>query len=86
MSAQFTKIEGQYLAFIYNYSIMYDRAPAERDLQIFFGVTYPTVHQTIVKLDSKNLINRVPGQARSITLNIDLDSLPRLVRPISRKT
>ncbi len=86
MSIQFTKTEGQYLAFIYNYSIMHGRPPAERDLQRFFGVTYPTVHQMIVKLDSKNLINRIPGAARTITLNIDLDILPRLVRPISRKT
>ena len=86
MSTQFTKTDGQYLVFIYNYSIMHGRALAERDLQRFFGVTYPTVHQMIVKLDSKNLINRILGAARSITLNIDLDMLPRLVRPISRKT
>ena len=82
MTEQFTKKQGQYLAFIYNYSVIHGRSPAERDLQMFFDVAPPTVHQMIVTLDARNLIKRIPGTARSITLNIDPSMLPRLVRVI----
>lgn len=82
MTEQFTKKQGQYLAFIYNYSVIHGRPPAESDLQMFFDVTSPTVHQMIMSLDAKDLISKIPGKARSITLNIDPAMLPRLVRVI----
>ena len=81
MPKRFTEKQGQYLAFIYNYTVMYARAPAEADLQGFFRVTPPTVHNMILKLDQLNLITRRPGEARSIALLIDPDLIPRLQRP-----
>ncbi|SDX41541.1 hypothetical protein [Thiocapsa roseopersicina] len=39
MAEGFTAKQGQYLAFIYNYSVMFGQAPAEADLQRFFGTT-----------------------------------------------
>jgi len=80
MTDRFTEKQGQYLAFIDSYMTMYGRAPAEADLQRFFGTTPPTIHQMIVKLEEKGFISRVPGQARSIKLVIDPDELPRLRR------
>lgn len=80
MTARFTEKQGQYLAFIDSYMTMHGRAPAEADLQRFFGTTPPTIHQMIVKLEEKGFISRVPGQARSIKLVIDPDELPRLRR------
>ncbi len=77
---KYTEKQGQYLAFIDNYMTMYGRAPAENDLQRFFGTTPPTVHQMIVKLEEKGFISRVPGQARSVKLLVDSDDLPRLKR------
>ena len=80
MTERFTEKQGQYLAFIDSYITMYGRAPAEADLQRFFGITPPTVHQMILKLEEKELISRVPGQARSIQLLIDSDEIPKLKR------
>ncbi len=64
--ANFTKLEGQYLAFISSYRRLHARAPAEAELQRHFGVTPPTVHQMIRPLERKGLITRVPKVARSI--------------------
>jgi len=74
----FTDKQGQYLAFIYNYSKIQGRAPSEADLEGYFRVTPPTVHQMILKLEEKALISRVPGQARSIRLLISPEQLPIL--------
>jgi hypothetical protein len=74
----FTKKQGQYLAFIYNYTKIHRRAPAELDLQNHFGVTPPTVHQMILSLELKRFIERTPGQARSIRLLVAPEHLPRL--------
>ncbi len=84
MADRFTAKQGQYLAFIYNYTIMFGKAPAERELQRFFGTTPPTIHQMILKLAEKNLISRTPGQARSIRLLMDPHEIPRLLPPTKK--
>jgi repressor LexA len=81
MADMFTEKQGQYLAYIYNYTVINGRSPAEADLQHFFRTTSPTIHQMILKLEDKGLINRVHGQARSIRLLVDPDEIPRLIRP-----
>lgn len=80
MAEQYTEKQGQYLAYIDSYMTMYGRAPAEADLQHFFGTTPPTIHQMILALEKKGFITRTPGQARSIQILIDPDDLPRLKR------
>jgi DNA-binding FadR family transcriptional regulator len=47
---------------------MFGQAPAEADLQCFFGTSRPTIHPMLVTLAEKRLISRTPGQARSIRL------------------
>jgi hypothetical protein len=74
----FTKKQGQYLAFIYNYTKIHRRAPAEFDLQCYFEVSPPSVHQMILTLELKRLIERTPGQARSIRLLVAQEHLPPL--------
>lgn len=74
----FTEKQGQYLAFIYAYTKVNGRPPAEADIQRFFRVTPPSVHQMILTLDSAGLISRIPGQARSIQLLLPPDELPVL--------
>jgi hypothetical protein len=74
----FTKKQGQYLAFIYNYTKIHRRAPAELDLQCHFQVTPPSVHQMILSLELKRFIERTPGQARSIRLLVAPEHLPLL--------
>ena len=74
----FTKKQGQYLAFIYNYSKIHGRAPAESDLQRYFQTTPPSVHQMIKTLELSGFIERTPGQARSVRLLVRPEHLPAL--------
>lgn len=79
-TASFTDKQGQYLAFIYAYTCIAGRAPAEADLQRFFAVTPPSVHQMILTLERAKLIRRTAGLARSIELLVAPESLPVLRR------
>ena len=74
----FTKKQGQYLAFIYNYSKIHGRPPAETDLQRYFQTSPPSVHQMIKTLELGGFLERTPGQARSIRLLVRPDQLPVL--------
>jgi Mn-dependent DtxR family transcriptional regulator len=78
MSLKWTEKQGQYLAFIYNYTQIHGRSPAEAEMERYFGVTPPSVHQMILKLEEKGLISRVPGQARSIKLIVPREDIPLL--------
>jgi repressor LexA len=49
-------------------------------IQRFFQVTPPSVHSMVLTLERRGFIQRVPGQARSITLIIAPESLPPLKR------
>ena len=74
----FTDKQGQYLAFIYAYSRISRRPPAEADMQRHFQVTPPSVHQMVLTLERAGLIRRTPGVARSIELLIEPEDLPVL--------
>jgi repressor LexA len=74
----FTAKQGQYLAFIHNYTKIHRCPPAESDLQYFFMVSPPAVHDMIKTLERNGLIERQPGQARSIRLLVAPEYLPRL--------
>lgn len=75
---RFTEKQGQYLAFIYTYTLLNRQAPSEADFQRFFEVTPPSVHQMIIELERRGLITRVPRQPRSIKLALPVDDLPPL--------
>ena len=77
-SRMFTPKQGQYLAFIYAYTQVHARAPAEADLQRKFRVTPPSVHQMVLTLERAGLIRRRPGVARSIELLVSPEVLPEL--------
>ncbi len=74
----FTAKQGQYLAFIYAYTRINRRPPAEADMQRHFKVTPPTVHRMIITLERRGLIKRQPGQPRSIQILFDPENLPVL--------
>jgi Mn-dependent DtxR family transcriptional regulator len=61
-----TDQQGQYLAFIYYYSKIHGRPPSEADMQQYSRVSPPSVHQMILTLETRGLIERTHGQARSI--------------------
>src|SRR3954452_24127616 len=75
---EFTQKQGQYLAFIDAYTLVTARPPAQADIQRFFRVTPPTVHQMLLTLEKAQLISRKPGVARSIVVLVERDQLPRL--------
>jgi DNA-binding MarR family transcriptional regulator len=77
-TARFTAKQGQYLAFIWAYSQINRRAPAEADFQRYFKVTAPSVHQMLAKLEQLGLIEKLPGIARSIKLLVPPQELPIL--------
>lgn len=74
----YTEKQGQYLAFIHYYIAMYGQAPAERDLERFFQVSPPSIHQMVLTLEKRGLIERTPWTARSIRLLIPREQLPDL--------
>ena len=47
-------------------------------MQQYFRVSPPAVHQMVLTLESRGLIERTPGQARSIHLLISREELPDL--------
>jgi repressor LexA len=79
MKRPYTDKQGQYLAFIYYYDKIHGAPPSEREMQQYFQVSPPSVHQMILTLETHGLIGRTPGQARSIRLLIPRDELPDLV-------
>ena len=77
----FTALQGQYLAFIRAYLLINGKPPAEADMQRFFRVTPPTIHQMILTLERRKLIMRSPGMARSIRLLVQAADIPPLEEP-----
>ena len=78
MKKRYTEKQGQCLAFIHYYAKIHGRAPAEADMQRYFRVTPPTIHQMVLRLDALGLIDRLPGHPRSIRLLIPREELPDL--------
>jgi DNA-binding MarR family transcriptional regulator len=74
----FSEKQGQYLAFIYAYSRIFKRPPAEADMQRHFRVSPPSVHQMVLTLERLSLIRRQPGVPRSIELLVAPEDLPIL--------
>lgn len=73
-----TAKQGQYLAFIYYFAKIHGHPPAEAEMQRYFKVSPPSVHQMILSLEKHRFIERVPGRGRSIRLLLSRDQLPDL--------
>ena len=70
--------QGQVLAFIYYYTKVNRRPPAEADIAAYFGTTWPSAHQMIVRLENNGFVSRTPGMARSIRVLLEVSELPAL--------
>jgi Mn-dependent DtxR family transcriptional regulator len=75
----FTPKQGQYLAFIHLYTRLHRRPPAETDMQEYFRVSPPSVHQMVLSLERAGLIKRLPRTARTIEVLVDPKDLPELI-------
>jgi hypothetical protein len=78
---RFTARQGQYLAFIHAHTLVIGRPPAEADMQRFFQVSGPAVHQMVVGLEKAGLISRQARVPRSIRLLVERALLPELRSP-----
>ena len=78
---KFTPLQGQYLAFIRTYTLLHREPPAEMDMQHFFRVTPPSIHNMVLTLEARGLIERVPGKPRTIRVLVPLAELPPLHDP-----
>ena len=68
----------QTLAFIYYYTKLNGRPPAESDMQRYFGTAPPTVHNMVVTLCDRGFISREPARGRTIRLLVDRNAFPDL--------
>jgi repressor LexA len=75
---RYTAKQGQYLSFIFYYTKIHRLPPAESDLRGYFKVSAPTVHQMVVTLEARGLLERVAGKPRSIRLLVSRADLPEL--------
>ena len=66
------------MAFIYYYTKLHGVPPAEADMQRYFNVSPPSVHNMVVTLEKRQLIKRTPGSGRSVQLLLTRDQLPDL--------
>ena len=77
-TARFTERQGQYLAFIHVYTKVNGRPPAQADMQRYFAVTAPSVHQMVLTLERRGLLRRTAGQTRSLKVLVAPEALPLL--------
>ena len=78
LSRKITSKQRQYLAFIYYYTKINGRSPAQHDMQKYFQVTPPAVHNMILTLEKKGFITKIPHQPRSIKLLVSRAEIPDL--------
>jgi Mn-dependent DtxR family transcriptional regulator len=76
---RFTAKQGQYLAFIHLYTRLHRRPPAETDMQEYFRVSPPSVHQMVLTLERNGFIRKQPRMPRSIQILVDPVQLPELL-------
>ena len=70
--------QGQYLAFIYAYTRVHRRAPAESEIQDYFHTTPPSVHGMLKTLQKRGLVSRRAGEARSTKVLLAAHEIPEL--------
>jgi DNA-binding MarR family transcriptional regulator len=76
--ARYTPKQGQYLSFIYYYTKIHGLPPSEAEMQRYFRVSPPAVHQMVLNLEARGLIERVPRTPRSVQLMVPRSDLPDL--------
>ena len=74
--ADFTPTQGRYLAFIRAYTDLHGYPPAESEIAAAMCVSPPSVNQMVKTLEKRGLIERQPGQPRSIKLLVPGDEIP----------
>src|SRR5213076_2906566 len=74
--ADFTPTQGRYLAFIHAYTNLHGYPPAESEIAAAMCVSPPSVNQMVKTLEKKGLIQRQPGQSRTIQVLVPENEIP----------
>jgi hypothetical protein len=74
--AAFTPTQGRYLAFINAYTDLHGYPPAESEIAAAMCVSPPSVNQMVKSLERKGLIERRPGEPRSVRVLVPEDEVP----------
>jgi hypothetical protein len=74
--ADFTPTQGRYLAFIRAYTDLHGYPPAESEIATAMCVSPPSVNQMVKMLEKKGLIQRQPGQPRSVQVLVPEGEIP----------
>ena len=72
----FTPKQGQYLAFIHLYTRLHRKPPAETDMQEYFRVSPPSVHQMVLTLEGAGFIGRSQGRLAASRSSLIRNSCP----------
>lgn len=83
--SQFTPKQGQYLSFIHAYTEGFGMPPSESEIAAAMKVRPPSVNGMLKTLVKNGLIQKVPGEARSIEILIDPGQIPRWKKKIHCK-
>lgn len=78
MTAPYTRRQGQYLAYIATYTRLHRHPPSEAEMAAYFDVSPPSAHQMVDTLEQRGLIQRTPGEARSVRVLLPPEDLPDL--------
>ncbi len=74
--ADFTPTQGRYLAFINAYTNTQGYPPAESEIAAAMCVSPPSVNQMVKALEKRGLIQREPGQPRTIRVLVPEPEIP----------
>jgi SOS-response transcriptional repressor LexA len=78
MTAPYTPRQGQYLTFIAAYTRRHGRPPSEAEIATHLMVSPPSAHQMVVTLEQRGLIQRTPGQPRSLRVLLPPETIADL--------
>jgi hypothetical protein len=76
MTKPFTARQGEFLAFIQRFTERHGVAPSFSEIAAHFGTSSPSVNGMIKTLERRGLINRVPGAARTLRVEVPVELLP----------
>jgi hypothetical protein len=71
-----TRAQGQLVAYVYWYTKVHRVPPAENEIADFLGIRGPSAHEMILRLESKAILSRRPGEPRTIKILLPREEIP----------
>ena len=73
-----SRSQGQLVAYVYWYTKVHQVPPSENEIAEFLGVRGPSAHSMILRLNSRGILSRQPGQPRTIRVLLSREEIPEL--------